>query len=172
MLNRLRSWKSTLPPHLAFTVENLYALQSTPGELDQLVSLHLWHDQMHCTLYRISLPGFEESASTNYLSLAPAGWVERLRQGCHVRAREVQSKIDLVAKRCPRYQPLTWRTGGYVYECMRNRMACLRAAYNDEPPPEVKTETQSGFERMIELLSKAVCLKAYRKLVSRCMAPR
>jgi len=53
-LRKLAVWKASLPPHLVFTRQNLFARLLSPS-LGGIVMLHLWHDELICESHRAAL---------------------------------------------------------------------------------------------------------------------
>lgn len=149
---KLRCWSSSLPAELKFGVDSLYALKAQPGHLGALAVLHLWFDQLHCTLYRMTFPGFDESASPDLLADAPQEWLDKLRTGCYSRAIEIREKIRFLAKHGMYLKVDGFRIAGFVYECIRNQLAFLHLAHPQGAPPDVHQQTLDGFEDMFRFV--------------------
>lgn len=145
-------WESSLPPDLHFNVDCLYALKSQPGMLCNLACLHIWFDQLHCALYRLSYPGFDESAPTAYIAKAPPEWLEKLRKGCYSRAIEVRQKIRFLAKHAMILKSGGWRISRHVYESIRNQLAYITCFYPHGQPEDLRQESHQGFEDMVAYL--------------------
>lgn len=151
---RLRCWRASLPPDLAFTVNNIYARKATPGELYAFAHIHLWYEQLHCTLYRLALPGFEESAPLDYLAAAPPDWQERLQSGCYARACEVRQKLRTLFRHAPNVVPPGDFLDSIVYENIRNQLAYLRYTFPAGEPQPSYDETLAGFEELIQIIGR------------------
>ena len=148
LVNRLKDFAHTLAPEFGFTAENLYALRPCPGELSSLVTIHLWLDLLHSSLYRLALPGFDETAPPECLEGAPPGWIEKLRTGADLRAGAMVDKLRLLLRHCPDFVLSTYKVGAMVYECTRTLLA-HRALY---PAPEA--ETLDSLEVLLECLGR------------------
>jgi hypothetical protein len=151
LCRKLKCWRTSLPADLEFNLDSLYAQKGQGGNV-ALASLHIWYDQLHCTLYRLAFPGFDESAPAEYLALAPPDWVDKLRRGCNARAIEVRQKLRFLVKHHPSFVPSGWRLCSYVYESIRNQLAFLAYAYPNGEPDAQKKETLAGFTEMTNVM--------------------
>ena len=151
---KLKCWRTSLPADLEFNLDTLYAMRQS-GTVSSLACLHIYYDQLHCTLYRLAFPGFDESAPAAYLALAPSDWLDRLRRGCHARAVEVRQKLRFLARYHSSFVPSGWRVCSYVYESIRNQLAFLAYAHPQGEPELQKAETLAGFSEMADFMGSA-----------------
>lgn len=153
MVTELKIWKDTLPPELHLTLDNLFA-RRTSHELGALCLLHCWHDQLHCSLYRIALPGFDESAPATYLADAPDGWVDKLRHATYIRASALIHKFSLLRRSFPEHIPESWQFATLAIEATRNVLQYLAIAHPWGLDPAKHQATLRDFSDMVETVAK------------------
>ncbi|WVQ68686.1 uncharacterized protein L199_006895 [Kwoniella botswanensis] len=150
---RLQQWQDSLPPLLIFSLSNL---QHGQEDVIALFYLHIFYHQIHCDLYRMTLPGFRESAPPEYLARAPVGWVNRTRDACYLHAVEIIKKISFMAEHFDHFIPNDSVLIIFVYECIRNQIQYIKITYPGGPSREDHQQVSTGFEMIMDVAGRTV----------------
>lgn len=162
----LQEWHRTLPADLQVSLDNLY-IRSGTGEVAPLLALHCWYDHLHCTLYRISLPGFEDSLSAADLGTAPPDWVNKLRHGTYVRACSIANKFRMLLVHFPAYKVSDWHWGLFGFQTTRTMLRYLEVTYPHGRPAEVNHEASENLQGIVSVLGNMInTCPSVRPLVS------
>lgn len=116
--------------------------------------LHMWYDQLHCSLYRLTLPGADESASEALLSTAPEGWVAKVRYATYLRGCSLRQKFVTLKQHFPTYRPENWQFATLALEVTRNLLQYLAVAYPSTLPDPEHRQTLQGFEDIVTVISR------------------
>lgn len=152
-LVRLRHWRDTLPPALQLTPSNLFVHHGN-SEAGAFVNLHIWHQQLHCDLYRIAFPGFRESARDMYWDSAPLGYVDGLRRSGYDAACAVASMYKLAEDTLPGQVAFDLDAAVIAYESIRIQLQYLGIVHGVNHPPEVARKTNVNFDALLVPLKR------------------
>ncbi|PWY82114.1 hypothetical protein BO70DRAFT_371099 [Aspergillus heteromorphus CBS 117.55] len=92
--------RESLPVRLQLTRDRVTRRHGEPA-LGQVVMFYLWWNECHVELCSVALSGYPQSLGENFLSTAPAGWVEQTRQGALRHAQAIADILALVARETP-----------------------------------------------------------------------
>ena len=121
VIAKLQIWRETLPADLELDAANLFLWQGS-DELNQLLALHMWYDQIYCDLCRLALPGFVESAPAQYLAMAPPAWIAQTQLTCYEHALSQTRHFALVEAEFPDLVLSDMCFATFAYESMRNQL--------------------------------------------------
>ena len=126
---------------------------NTTNEVLPFVALHLWYDQLHCDLYRIAMPNFNESAPPEYQAQAPPGWLDSTQLACYRSACSVMDRFGLLEQHFPDLVLTDRYTEILVYESMRNQLQYLKVSRGSVQGVD-HADTIKGFEMMIRVVGR------------------